>query len=138
MNRQAGAAIVVLVLLLASCAPDASNAARIEIELADDSITLDPSEIGAGRVVFETRNASTGTVHEFEVFEGGTAGAVLPVDNAVADTSGLRLIDEVEDIVPGASASLAMDVRPGTYLIICNLPGHYVSGMWAYLTVGDN
>jgi len=139
MNRlPARVGIVLLALVLVACAPDASNAARIAVELADDSITLDPGEVGAGRVVFDTLNVSTGLVHEIEVFEGGSAGAILPVDNTVADTNGLRLIDEVEDVVPGASASLAMDVRPGTYLIICNLPGHYTSGMWAYLTVGDN
>ena len=41
----------------------------------------------------------------------------------------LEPVDEVEDIAPGTSASLSLDLEPGTYAVICNLPGHYANGM---------
>ena len=72
------------------------------------------------------------------MFSGATAGAELPVNNSVADTTGLTLVDEIEDIVPGATATLTVDLTAGTYLVVCNLPEHYELGMWAYLTVTDD
>lgn len=123
------------VLALAACSPDSSTATPIGAELADDRITLDAREIDAGGIVFEIQNLSTDLVHELEVFGGATEGEVLSVSNAVADVTGLNLIDEIEDIVPGASASLTVNLDAGTYLITCNLPEHYAAGMWTYLTV---
>jgi len=86
-------------------------------------------------VTFETVNESDELVHEIEVFGGAAEGVDLAVRNAVADVTDLTLIDEVEDIVPGGTSSLTLDLEPGTYLIICNLPDHYRNGMSAYLTV---
>ena len=36
---------------------------------------------------------------------------------------------------PGATKALTLDLKPGTYLLVCNLPGHYAAGMWTVLTV---
>jgi uncharacterized cupredoxin-like copper-binding protein len=55
----------------------------------------------------------------------------------IADTRGLTLLDEVEDVLPGGSASLTLELEAGTYLIICNLPGHYSNGMVAVFEVGE-
>ena len=127
--------IVIGTLLLAACAPEASNAERIAVTLVDDHITLDRAEIAAGTVLFEVENQSDDLVHEIEIFANATDGAILTVSNSVADTTGLELVDEVEDVVPGSRASLTVDLAPGTYLVMCNLPLHYGSGMSAYLTV---
>ena len=125
-------------LSLAACAPDSSNATPIAVALANTHVSLDPTSVTAGRVVFEIENESDDLVHEVEVFADATAGAVLPVNNSVADTTGLTLVDEVEDIVPRSNASLTVDLAPGTYLVMCNLPVHYGNGMWAYLTVTES
>ena len=122
-------------ILVAACSPDSANATPIGAELANDRITLDASEVAAGSVVFEIQNESTDLVHELEVFGEATAGEVLSVSNAVADVTGLKLLDEIEDIVPGASATLTVNLDAGTYVVLCNLPTHYESGMWTYLTV---
>lgn len=47
----------------------------------------------------------------------------------------VEVVDEVEDIEAGATTSLAVDLEPGAYVIICNVPGHYDSGMHVALTV---
>ena len=105
------------------------------MDLADDTITLSANQVAAGRIVFDTINTAGTLVHEIEIFSGATSGAQLPVRSSVADTAGLTLVDEIEDIVPGATVALAVDLYPGTYLVVCNLPGHYATGMWAYLEV---
>jgi uncharacterized cupredoxin-like copper-binding protein len=42
---------------------------------------------------------------------------------------------EVSELDPGASGSLAVDLKPGKYVLICNVPGHFASGMWTEFTV---
>ena len=42
---------------------------------------------------------------------------------------------EVSELDPGKSGSLTVTLNPGKYLLICNDPGHYVSGMWAEFDV---
>lgn len=40
-----------------------------------------------------------------------------------------------DGIVPGASGRLTVTLPPGQYELVCNLMGHYVSGMYRGLTV---
>ena len=40
-----------------------------------------------------------------------------------------------EGISPGASSRLTVTLAPGRYELVCNLMGHYVSGMYRELTV---
>jgi uncharacterized cupredoxin-like copper-binding protein len=47
----------------------------------------------------------------------------------------LEVVDEVEDIAPGTSAPLNLTLDPGSYAVICNLPGHYANGMHTTFTV---
>jgi uncharacterized cupredoxin-like copper-binding protein len=107
----------------------------VEVSLRDDAVTLSPTSADAGSVTFAATNDGTLT-HEIEVFSGDVDPATLPVENNVASTEGLELIDEIEDITPGASADLTIDLDAGTYVVMCNLPGHFEQGMYASLDVG--
>jgi len=40
-----------------------------------------------------------------------------------------------EGIEPGASGRMTVTLAPGQYELVCNLMGHYVSGMYSKLTV---
>lgn len=134
--RRARVAVLALLALFATaCAPDAADAETLTVELANGHVVLGSDTMTAGLVAFETTNVSSDLVHEIEVFSGATAGVVLPVENSVALTQGLTLVDEIEDVLPGGRATLTIDLSPGTYLVVCNLPGHYEQGMWAYLEV---
>jgi len=131
-------ALLALPLALAACTSEASDGAAatettVAVTLADDAVTLEPVTVPAGAVRLAATNEGTMT-HEFEIFAGATT-TELPVESNVAVTEGLELVDEVEDVVPGATGELVLDLDPGTYLVICNLPGHYAAGMKALLTV---
>jgi uncharacterized cupredoxin-like copper-binding protein len=39
------------------------------------------------------------------------------------------------NIAPGASASLTVDLKPGTYTLFCAIPGHEAAGMKTTITV---
>jgi uncharacterized cupredoxin-like copper-binding protein len=44
-------------------------------------------------------------------------------------------VDEIEDITPGSTANLTVDLDAGTYVVMCNLPGHFERGMHAVFEV---
>jgi uncharacterized cupredoxin-like copper-binding protein len=106
----------------------------VHATLKDDSITIDPDSTAAGKISFDIRNDGTMT-HEFEIFRTDLAPDALPTDGDVVDGGGLPAIDEIEDVAPGTSAQLNVDLSPGSYVMICNLPGHYSKGMHSGFTV---
>ena len=120
--------------LLAACAPAEAGSTVVQVDLSDFSVSLDRTTVPGGAVTFAVSNAGP-SLHEIEIFAGGTDGEILDVSTSVADTTSLQLVDEVEDILDGGTARLTVDLEPGTYLIVCNLPDHYAKGMSAYLTV---
>jgi uncharacterized cupredoxin-like copper-binding protein len=98
----------------------------------DFAITLDKTTAQAGQVTFNITNSGPST-HEFVVIKTDLAPDQLPVDqdsySVNEDAAGLTNVDEVEDIEPGASMSLNVNLTPGRYVLICNLPAHYQQGM---------
>ncbi len=131
MKRTAVLAIAAA-LTLGACSSADGDAVPVEAALVDYSITLSPAEVPAGRVSFAISNTGDLT-HEFEVLEGN--GDSITVDKGVADTSSLTVIDEVEDIIPGGTPTLTVDLESGVYTVLCNLPEHYERGMVTTLTV---
>jgi uncharacterized cupredoxin-like copper-binding protein len=124
----------------AACDADGGSAAGsspgdergITAALADTSIVLADGSAPAGPVSFDIANDGT-TVHEFEVLRTEIAADALPVESGVVQTSaeGIEIVDEVEEIAPGSTAALSVDLAPGAYVVICNIPTHYDAGMFA-------
>jgi len=125
--------LVTCVALLSGCSGGSgSEGTVIDTTLNNTSIDLSVSTVEAGTVTFAVTNEGD-QVHEIEVFAG--SNTVLPVDKNVANVSGLTLIDEIEDILPGGNVRLTLDLPAGDYIVICNLPGHYEMGMVTKLVV---
>jgi uncharacterized cupredoxin-like copper-binding protein len=141
-------------MLLAGCAagaspspaapasqPAASGGAgtTVTAKLTEFKIELGATTAPAGAVTFELTNGGT-VVHEFVVFKTDLAADKLPMaaDGATVDEAGagasLTLVDEVEDIAVGATASLPVDLPAAHYVVICNIAAHYTSGMHAEFT----
>jgi uncharacterized cupredoxin-like copper-binding protein len=120
--------ILGLALVTASCGDDEGG---VSATLADFSITLDSDSAPAGDVTFDVTNDAEQT-HEFVVFQTDLPEDQLPTDeNGDVDEEGegVTLIDEIEDIAGGSSQSLTVNLDAGSYVLICNLPGHYQQGM---------
>jgi uncharacterized cupredoxin-like copper-binding protein len=142
--------VVGLALVAASCGGDDDGTAdggtadggtaadnTVAATLADYTITLDQDSAPAGDVTFDVTNDAE-QIHEFVVFQTDLAEDALPTDeNGDVDESGegVTLVDEIEDIEGGSTQSLDVTLDAGSYVVICNLPGHYSQGMHASLTV---
>jgi uncharacterized cupredoxin-like copper-binding protein len=129
--------IVALVAFSAACdSGSGSDEPTVSVTLEDFELTVSPDTVAPGKVTFEASNSGPST-HEFEIFSGAADVDLdaLPIENDVADTAGLTLVDELEDVTPGATAELAVTLESGTYAIVCNLPEHFAQGMHDTLTV---
>ena len=51
------------------------------------------------------------------------------------DGKGVEFIDEIEGITRGVTKNLAVNLKPGKYVVFCNLIGHYENGMSTSFTV---
>lgn len=111
-----------------------STAGGVSATEMDFSITLSSSTATAGPVTFNISNEGPST-HEFVVIQTDDAPDALPVKNGTVDESGLTIVDENEDVAPGTTATLPVDLKAGSYVIICNVSGHYEAGMHTGFTV---
>lgn len=98
---------------------------------------LDRNVVKAGRVTFRVTNQSQALVHEMHVLRTNLAGSQLPFHSKkdVFIESKVKNLGEVSDIDPGKSGKLTLNLEPGTYLLVCNQPGHSHAGMWTRVTV---
>lgn len=100
-------------------------------------IKLDTTSVAAGKVTFDVSNDSKDIIHEMIVSpvpEGVTELPYLTDENRVDEEKAGHL-GEVSELDPGKTGSLTVDLKPGTYIVYCNIPGHFVDGMWTTLTV---
>ena len=129
---------IMIVPVLSACGPTTVDAA-----LTTYKITLDKESVPAGDITFHIHNDATDLTHEFVVFKTDLPADQLPVDaegivDEAAGGSDLILIDEKEDIEPGMSTDLTVNLEPGNYVLICNLDSnemHYAHGMYTSFTV---
>ena len=77
------------------------------------------------------------TPPDLMVLPVSTANQPLPylADKLTLDESKTKSAGEVSELDPGKSGTLTVNLQPGTYLLVCNQPGHYAAGMWAMFTV---
>ncbi|HSD82737.1 MAG TPA: hypothetical protein VLG46_02705 [Anaerolineae bacterium] len=124
------------VLLLVACTAS-TDRQRVEVGLSTFGIALSSDVIKPGKVTFVVKNNATDQTHEFLVTQTDHPQDQIPVEAGAAQFSedSLNVLGEVEDIDSGAIKRLTLELTPGRYVLVCNLPGHYQGGMHAEFTV---
>ena len=71
------------------------------------------------------------------LFRSPDGATELPylVDEKRVDEDATDHLGEVSELDPGKSGSLTVNLTPGTYVLYCNIPGHFIDSMWTMLTV---
>ena len=140
--RLLGSTLLWLLLASANAAPGSQT---LGIKLQDSStdpsiahmhIVLDHDALKPGRVTLLAKNESKTLVHEVLVARDDGAKA-LPFDaghDRVIE-SRVRRLGEIADLAPGKTGKLTLNLKPGSYLLFCNQPGHYKDGMVVKLVV---
>ncbi len=93
-----------------------ASAATITIAEEEWKITDQPATAKAGTIKFVIKNQGT-IEHNFVIKE---------LNQEVATS-----------IQPGQSKEATVTLKPGTYTLVCNIPGHEEAGMHTTLKVGE-
>ena len=119
---------------LSLVAPAVSGAATktVAVKLSDFKVTPAVKSVKAGKVTFVVKNAADMT-HELVVIKTTKKAADLPMNGGSASEKGS--VGETGDVSGGKTKKLTLTLKKGHYALICNLPGHYQSGMFADFTV---
>jgi len=109
----------------------------MNMSMATMGIKAAPATAAAGVVTFHVTNTSKDTIHEMIVMYLADPNRPLPYIDAEQRVDEDKAGDkgEVSELDPGASGSLSVVLKPGKYLLICNVPGHFASGMWTEFEV---
>jgi uncharacterized cupredoxin-like copper-binding protein len=101
------------------------------------SVRLDKPTVKAGAITFDVTNWSRGVLHEVLVVSVDNPSAPLPYDYSQARVpeEQVKVLGEAADLQPNMSKTFQLTLGPGSYLLICNVPGHYATGMWVPLNV---
>ncbi|MFH7026954.1 MAG: sulfocyanin-like copper-binding protein [Heteroscytonema crispum UTEX LB 1556] len=110
---------------------------KIQATTKEMEIQLSQSTVPAGNVEFVVTNQGK-VEHEFVVIKTDLPLDKLPLkgDRLDEDKAGKEIgeIDE-DELKSGTTKTLSLNLTPGKYLIVCNLPGHFKAGMRTLLTV---
>lgn len=107
-------------------------ASRVSVKLVEFKVIPVPKRAPAGKVAFVVRNAGR-LPHEFVVLKTSRAARKLPVKGSRAVEVGR--VGETGTLKPGATRTLTLSLKPGHYVLLCNLPGHYKLGQFVDFTV---
>ena len=122
MTLTALATLTVATIALTGCVPNAApDAKSIAVNATDTDCTVDTAEAASGTITFSVTNDGS-KVNEFYVLGANK----------------LTIIGEVENIAPGATRDLTVQVGPGDYFTNCK-PGMIGAGVGqaAFAVSGD-
>ena len=131
------AALAAISLATAACSSGSGSSASsgsetVKVGLSEYRISPDLQSVKSGKVTFDVANDGD-QVHEMVLIKTDAAPGDLPMQKGEASEAGS--VGEVSELDAGASGTLTIHLAPGRYVMICNVPGHYVAGMHTEFTV---
>ncbi|MGA9533199.1 MAG: sulfocyanin-like copper-binding protein [Anaerolineales bacterium] len=136
-GRRLAGILILGVLLVAALAACGSGKSSVDVTLTGDyQIQLASSTASAGEVTFNIENTAQDVEHEFVIVKTDLSPSDFPTDdNGDVPEDQVDIVTEQEAIEPGTSATLVANLEAGHYVLMCNLPGHFMQGMYAEFTV---
>jgi uncharacterized cupredoxin-like copper-binding protein len=107
------------------------------VTLKEWSVGVSPTQVKAGKYTYTITNAGQ-TAHELLVFKSDLAPSAYPMKGTDINEegAGMTKISDGDNIEPGGTQQRTIDLsQPGTYLFVCNIPGHFMQGMSTVVAV---
>ena len=120
----------------AAVAPVAPAAGPVTVSLSEFKVSV-PATIAAGQVTLNIRNDGK-IAHELLVFKSPLEASQYPKVNGGIDEEGPGITKDSDgdNLDPGTTQTRTVDLSaPGTYVFVCNLPGHFAAGMYTTVVV---
>lgn len=110
-------------------------AETIKVSLEDNAIKLDHTSAKQGKITFQVVNDSITEKHEMVVISKPAGEMPYDAKTKRVIEKKVKSFGEVADLKVGAKGQLSVDLKAGDYVLICNIPGHYMDGMRVDFTV---
>ena len=111
---------------------------RVAVTISDFEIESAAADVSAGEITFAVDNAGS-LEHELVVVRTDLAFDGLPVESALVplDDAGFDGVVEgdTEPFASGGERELTVTLEAGSYVLLCNVAGHYELGMRIAFTV---
>ena len=104
----------------------------VAVSLSEFKIAPATDHVKAGKVTFHVKNTGSAP-HEMVVIKTSEDAGALGSGTRIPENGS---VGEASEMPGGASKTLTLNMKPGHYALICNVPSHYQSGMHADFTVG--
>jgi uncharacterized cupredoxin-like copper-binding protein len=111
---------------VAFAAVSMSDATKVSVDMKEWGVAPKPSSAKAGAVTFSVKNTGH-LAHEFIVLQTSTPAAKLKVKGTVAVLSG-KVVGKTAQFGAAQKVTLTVNLKPGHYVLLCNLPAHYAAG----------
>jgi uncharacterized cupredoxin-like copper-binding protein len=121
---------------VAPAAPVAPATGPVTVSLSEFKVSM-PATIAAGQVTLNIRNDGT-VAHELLVFKSPLQASQYPKVNGGIDEEGPGITKDSDgdNLDPGTTQTRTVDLSaPGTYVFVCNLPGHFAADMYTTVVV---
>ena len=109
----------------------------VAVTLSEFKVAPAATTIAPGQITLNITNAGT-VQHELLVFRSDLAPTAYPEENGGINEEGpaIEKVSDGDNLDPGTTQTRTVDLTtPGTYLFVCNLPGHFAAGMYQIVTV---
>lgn len=115
-----------------AAAPAAAGPSLVNVRLSDFKIAPSEASVPAGKVTFVAKNVAKDE-HEMVVVRTDKAAGSLAGGKSEASEAGS--VGEIGEFKGGATERKVFNLKPGHYVLLCNVPGHYKAGMYTEFTV---
>jgi uncharacterized cupredoxin-like copper-binding protein len=108
----------------------------VSVTERDFTIKASPNRVPAGQVVFQAHNRGP-DAHELIVVREHDAALQLRSDGMTVNEEALKsaIVGTLEPGAPGSVRELHVKLKPGRYVLLCNMSGHYMGGMHTVVVV---
>ena len=126
MRRTIVLALVAVAALVAGTVSFAKATGKVSATEKEFKITAVPSSTSSGKTTFAVKNVGH-LKHEFIVLKTNTPASKLKLTGSTALLSG-TVAGKITPFGPGQTRTLTVTLKPGHYILLCNLPAHYAAG----------
>ncbi len=109
-------------------------ATTVGVGLVEFAVNPAQDTADAGTLTFNVSNDGT-EVHTFRVIKTDLAPDALPTAASRVDEGQVDVVASIPEFNAGETEEVSVDLEAGSYVLICNVPGHYDLGMRAAFTV---
>ena len=108
-----------------------ASASTVKVTEKEFKLTPSATSVKAGTVTFKIKN--TGAIdHTFLIVKTSLAASKLPQKSQRVT---LKPLKQAGPFKPGKGGTVTLTLKPGTFVLYCNVAGHYKAGQYARLVV---